>query len=200
MRETCALDVANRGTLSFEELGSLFGFTRERARQICEIAMEKLRHRADRETMAVNGNRTGGKCVTFAQSRQLLEAYVAIKSAGATSRQLRQFLAEHHITKYQMYYWAKRDLGRGVLSQIGRDNYNDEINERILDILDNATKPMLSREVAALLPKIKGAAVRNRLVKLFRRGRITATKLRGGRILLYAAKRSAVERSSPRRR
>lgn len=41
--ETCALDLAERGGMSLEELGALLNVTRERARQIEQGAMVKLR-------------------------------------------------------------------------------------------------------------------------------------------------------------
>lgn len=41
--ETCALDVADRGGATLEEIGQALGFTRERARQIEERAFVKLR-------------------------------------------------------------------------------------------------------------------------------------------------------------
>lgn len=44
MAETCALDVADRGGTSLEEIGALLNMTRERVRQIEHIAKEKLAH------------------------------------------------------------------------------------------------------------------------------------------------------------
>ncbi len=41
--ETCALDVADRGGGTLEIVGGLFGFTRERVRQIEGIALRKAR-------------------------------------------------------------------------------------------------------------------------------------------------------------
>lgn len=43
MPETCALDVADRGGVTLEELGSIVNLTRERIRQIETLAMERLR-------------------------------------------------------------------------------------------------------------------------------------------------------------
>jgi DNA-directed RNA polymerase sigma subunit (sigma70/sigma32) len=40
--ESCALDVANRGGVTLEEVGGMMNVTRERVRQIQEKAMEKL--------------------------------------------------------------------------------------------------------------------------------------------------------------
>jgi len=42
--ETCALDAAERGGMTLEEVGELLNMTRERARQIEEGALRKLRH------------------------------------------------------------------------------------------------------------------------------------------------------------
>lgn len=40
--ETCALDVAERGSLTLEEIGALLNVTRERARQLEQKALRKL--------------------------------------------------------------------------------------------------------------------------------------------------------------
>lgn len=45
LRESCALDVAERGGITLEEVGSLLGVTRERVRQIEERAAETVRRR-----------------------------------------------------------------------------------------------------------------------------------------------------------
>lgn len=42
LTESCALDVADRGGLTLEEVGSLIGVTRERVRQIEESAAKQL--------------------------------------------------------------------------------------------------------------------------------------------------------------
>ncbi len=41
MGETCALDVADRGPQILDAVGQLFGFSRERARQVEEAALAK---------------------------------------------------------------------------------------------------------------------------------------------------------------
>lgn len=41
MPETCALDVAERGEHTLESVGAIVGFTRERVRQVQEIALRK---------------------------------------------------------------------------------------------------------------------------------------------------------------
>ncbi|MCB9507118.1 MAG: DNA-binding protein [Myxococcales bacterium] len=43
MDETCALDVADRGGITLEEVGEILNLTRERIRQVEVLGMEKLR-------------------------------------------------------------------------------------------------------------------------------------------------------------
>jgi hypothetical protein len=43
MSETCALDVADRGGITLEEVGELLNLTRERIRQVEVYGLEKLR-------------------------------------------------------------------------------------------------------------------------------------------------------------
>lgn len=47
-RESCALDVADRGGATLEHIGEMLGITRERVRQIEAGALDKLRRRAER--------------------------------------------------------------------------------------------------------------------------------------------------------
>lgn len=50
MAETCALDIADRGGITLEEVGEIYAVTRERVRQIEEKAKRKIRkHPALRE-------------------------------------------------------------------------------------------------------------------------------------------------------
>ena len=44
MRESCALDIADRGEVTLEYVGGLINLTRERIRQIERQALRKLRH------------------------------------------------------------------------------------------------------------------------------------------------------------
>ena len=44
--ETCVLDMADTGPKTLKEVGDFLGFTRERARQLEEKAIEKLARRA----------------------------------------------------------------------------------------------------------------------------------------------------------
>lgn len=46
MVETCALDVADRGPVTLEEIGEIMNITRERVRQIEERALAKAKYRA----------------------------------------------------------------------------------------------------------------------------------------------------------
>lgn len=43
MRDTCALDVADRGGHTLDQIGEIFGVTRERTRQIEEKALRKIK-------------------------------------------------------------------------------------------------------------------------------------------------------------
>lgn len=49
MPETCALDVADRGGITLEEVGELLNLTRERIRQVEATGLEKLRGSYDDE-------------------------------------------------------------------------------------------------------------------------------------------------------
>lgn len=42
MRDTCALDVADRGGITLEEVGEILNLTRERIRQVEVVGLEKL--------------------------------------------------------------------------------------------------------------------------------------------------------------
>ena len=43
MNETCALDVADRGGITLEEVGEILNLTRERIRQVEVFGLEKLK-------------------------------------------------------------------------------------------------------------------------------------------------------------
>jgi hypothetical protein len=47
--DTCALDVADRGGITLEEVGAIMNLTRERVRQLETRGLEKLRVIADDE-------------------------------------------------------------------------------------------------------------------------------------------------------
>ena len=47
LEETCALDLARRGGMTLEELGKALNITRERARQLADAALQKLRAEAE---------------------------------------------------------------------------------------------------------------------------------------------------------
>ncbi|TXD38022.1 DNA-binding protein [Lujinxingia vulgaris] len=47
LSETCALDVADRGGITLEEVGELLNLTRERIRQVEATGLEKLRDEYD---------------------------------------------------------------------------------------------------------------------------------------------------------
>ena len=42
MKETCALDIADRGAITLEEIGEIMNLTRERVRQLEQSALEKI--------------------------------------------------------------------------------------------------------------------------------------------------------------
>ena len=46
--QTCALDVADKGDHTLEEVGNIIGVTRERARQLEEAALEKLQEEKEK--------------------------------------------------------------------------------------------------------------------------------------------------------
>ena len=52
MVETCALDVADRGRSSLDEIGQLMGLTRERIRQIEVVALRKMHKRLRQERVS----------------------------------------------------------------------------------------------------------------------------------------------------
>ena len=47
LEDTCALDVADRGGITLEEVGEILNLTRERIRQVEVRGLEKLRESAD---------------------------------------------------------------------------------------------------------------------------------------------------------
>lgn len=47
LTETCALDVAERGGMTLEEVGELMNLTRERIRQVESVGLDKLRDSYD---------------------------------------------------------------------------------------------------------------------------------------------------------
>ncbi|MCB9536384.1 MAG: hypothetical protein H6704_08970 [Myxococcales bacterium] len=47
MQETCALDVAERGGITLEEVGEILNLTRERIRQVEVKGLQKLRDTAE---------------------------------------------------------------------------------------------------------------------------------------------------------
>lgn len=42
-RETCVLDMADRGGMTLEEVGEQMGFTRERSRQVETLAIKRIK-------------------------------------------------------------------------------------------------------------------------------------------------------------
>lgn len=48
MAESCALDVAERGGTTLEDVGGLLGLTKERARQVQFVALARLRRTTER--------------------------------------------------------------------------------------------------------------------------------------------------------
>ena len=60
MEETCALDVADRGGITLEEVGTIMNLTRERIRQVETRGLLKLRAMAEDEPRARLGNDVAG--------------------------------------------------------------------------------------------------------------------------------------------
>jgi hypothetical protein len=63
MPETCALDLAERGGMTLDQVGALLNMTRERARQIENAALAKMRANGAPDepftTIAVSGGALG---------------------------------------------------------------------------------------------------------------------------------------------
>ena len=49
MKETCSLDIADRGGITLEEVGVIMNLTRERVRQLEQSALEKMKEGIERE-------------------------------------------------------------------------------------------------------------------------------------------------------
>jgi hypothetical protein len=49
LKETCALDIAERGGVTLEEAGSFINLTRERVRQVEVLSLHQVRHAAGRD-------------------------------------------------------------------------------------------------------------------------------------------------------
>lgn len=59
LEETCALDVADRGGITLEEVGSIMNLTRERIRQVETRGLARLREIAEEEPRAGERNTLG---------------------------------------------------------------------------------------------------------------------------------------------
>jgi len=51
MKETCALDIADRGAITLEEIGDIMNLTRERVRQLEQSALEKISTASDSQAL-----------------------------------------------------------------------------------------------------------------------------------------------------
>ncbi len=87
--QTCALDVAAEGAITLEEIGGLLGVSRERARQIEESALMKLRKHASVGDMgelldALASAPAGETPLAQAQGQALIKAgdVAAMREAG----------------------------------------------------------------------------------------------------------------------
>jgi len=60
LEETCALDVADRGGITLEEVGSIMNLTRERIRQVETRGLARLREIAEEEPRAGERSALGG--------------------------------------------------------------------------------------------------------------------------------------------
>ena len=61
MEETCALDVADRGGITLEEVGTIMNLTRERIRQVETRGLLKLRAMAEEEPLARQPGEQGAR-------------------------------------------------------------------------------------------------------------------------------------------
>jgi hypothetical protein len=61
LSETCALDVADRGGITLEEVGSIMNLTRERIRQVETRGLLKLRAIAEEEPRGRTGDPAAGE-------------------------------------------------------------------------------------------------------------------------------------------
>jgi len=61
MAETCALDVADRGGITLEEVGAILNLTRERIRQVEVRGLAKIRDLSDDEHLAQSPFPSGQK-------------------------------------------------------------------------------------------------------------------------------------------
>jgi len=77
MTDSCALDVADRGGATLEEVGALLNMTRERARQIVDGALRKVRHALAAIEASGEGDESGElPRLTGDQERELGSAFV----------------------------------------------------------------------------------------------------------------------------
>jgi hypothetical protein len=51
MKETCALDIADRGAITLEEIGEIMNLTRERVRQLEQSALEKVQEAEEADSL-----------------------------------------------------------------------------------------------------------------------------------------------------
>lgn len=51
MKETCALDIADKGAITLEEIGEIMNLTRERVRQLEQSALEKIEQAKEAEAL-----------------------------------------------------------------------------------------------------------------------------------------------------
>ena len=51
MKETCALDIADRGAITLEEIGDIMNLTRERVRQLEQSALQKIASADDAQAL-----------------------------------------------------------------------------------------------------------------------------------------------------
>lgn len=119
--ETCALDVADRGEHTLEEVGAIMGLTRQRVEQIEKLAMAKLRgdvvperrgpYVKGRSMMVIAAYRTLASELGRKPETDLVAARAGIDGPNAVAI-VRVTLSRAHLRSALPYYEQKTRRGR----------------------------------------------------------------------------------------